>query len=335
MSGCCAYRGLIGAEVKPPRRTASIVTGAVVVALLLCWAPASQATVFSASASDPAGDLGIYGGELPDPPVDFTSVSVEYDDVAGHVQVSFGFAQTPAAHSELHAGVGLGSLRPDGSCSAPIFTSLVWHLESPDSSPRGEVAVEGHSTNFAGRVTGTLWEHSPTDVQTWEGASLFKWPGSPKRTFTFATTRSSLIGRHYNCAFAGMWVQDSNGVGEEALDGVLELTSAVPSPPPAGGGTTPPPPPPPPTTGSGSQSSPSLTGRRARRALNRALARRYGRVFRRRTAFTASCVKTSDSRWRCAVRWRYRDAIYKGKVTVRLRADGTIATRVALRKIVP
>ena len=71
---------------------------------------ASQAAVYTGSATDPAGDLSIYAGDtLPSPPVDFTSVAVRYDDVAGRVEVSYTFSVAPAPFpaGERRRGVGL------------------------------------------------------------------------------------------------------------------------------------------------------------------------------------------------------------------------------------
>ena len=73
--------------VRPPKALAG---GVVLTAALLCWAPVSQAAVFTGSATDPPGDLGLdIGDDLPSPAVDFTHVSVRYDDVAGRVDVVF------------------------------------------------------------------------------------------------------------------------------------------------------------------------------------------------------------------------------------------------------
>ena len=75
---------------------------------------ASQAAVYTGSATDPAGDLSIYAGDtLPSPPVDFTSVAVRYDDVAGRVEVSYTFSVAPGPSQQLNAGVGLGSIRAE------------------------------------------------------------------------------------------------------------------------------------------------------------------------------------------------------------------------------
>ena len=400
---------------------------------------ASQAAVYTGSATDPAGDLSIYAGDtLPSPPVDFTSVAVRYDDVAGRVEVSYTFSVAPAPSQHLNAGVGLGSIRADGSCSAPVNTSLNWHPD--DGTARGEVSVEGDSTNFTGTVAGKIWDNWDV-TDSWNGAAVFEWPGSPKRTFNFATTRSSLVGRHYTCAHAGMWIF-GGGVGEESLDGpaFFHLTPAVPGPASsaqwlspkdgqtvtglltevAGGaqhcearivGTVvrtenyvdgklndtqvfhpwgcvwdtrnyvngghlltvkaydaannviaadtvrvtvnnpnPPPvsnPPPPlietspgvvePSGSTGSQTAKRtsrFTRQKARRAIKRTLARRYGKAFRERKGYIATCVKTSPSSWSCAVRWRHGQLIYKGKVKLTLRSDGRIASRFLLRKTI-
>ena len=399
---------------------------------------ASQAAVYTGSATDPAGDLSIYAGDtLPSPPVDFTSVAVRYDDVAGRVEVSYTFSVAPGPSQQVNAAVGLGSIRANGTCSAPVSTSLVWY---PDGPASGEVAVQGNSTNFTGRVTGRMWNYADL-AEDWDGASVFEWPGSPKRTFNFATTHSSLVGRHYTCAHAGMWVI-GDGVGEDYLGPpyVFHLTPERPGPAPsarwvspkdgqtvsglltevAGGAQkclaeisgpvartenyvdgklndtqvfhpwgcvwdtrnyvngghlltvkaydaannviaadtvrvtvnnpNPPPvsnPPPPlietspgvvvPSGSTGSQpAKPAsrFSRQKARRAIKRTLARRYGKAFRERKGYIATCVKTSPSSWSCAVRWRHGQLVYKGKVKLTLRSDGRIASRFVLRKTI-
>jgi hypothetical protein len=75
-----------------------------------------------------------------------------------------------------------------------------------------------------------------------------------------------------------------------------------------------------------------LTGYQARRATKQVLARRNGRAFRRGRGYTAACVDISLTRWTCNVRWRYGRFLYKGKVALRLRSDGRIATRIVLRR---
>ena len=164
--------------------------------------PGAAATVFTGSAIDPANDLAPHIGDpLPDPPVDFTNVSVRYDAVAGRVDVSYRFSRAPASYQDLHAGVGLGTVQPDGSCNAPIFTDLSWRSESANAF-QGEAYVEGHSTDFTGSVTGLVFDDMG-------GASLgtasFEWSAS-RRTWDFATINPSLVDRHYTCAHAGMWL---------------------------------------------------------------------------------------------------------------------------------
>ena len=62
---------------------------------------------------------------------------------------------------------------------------------------------------------------------------------------------------------------------------------------------------------------------------------RYGKAFRERKGYTATCLKTSASSWRCAVRWRYGQFVYKGKIKLALRSDGRIASKFVLRKTIP
>ena len=81
--------------------------------------------------------------------------------------------------------------------------------------------------------------------------------------------------------------------------------------------------------------APRFTRKKARRAIKRALALRYGKVFRERKGYTATCLKPSASRWSCAVRWRYGQFAYKGKIKLTLRSDGRIASKFVLRKTTP
>ena len=406
--------------------------------LLLLWAPVSQAGVYTGSATDPPNDLSpLVGGPVPSPPVDFTSVSVRYDDVAGRVDVSFGFSRAPASYQSLQAGVGLGTVQADGSCSAPYFADFRWRPVSDDF--RGEAYVEGFSTNFTGSAGGGVFDYGPGGGG-W-GTAAFGWSAS-KRTWDFATIHPSLVGRHYNCVNAGMvvignppdtytdpgvdwltgsfalsavspvapsasWLSPRDGqtvsglltevgVGaqrclaritgpvvrtENYVDGKLNDTQVYspwgcvwdtrnyvngghllqvkaydaadnviaadtvrvtvdnPNPPPVSN------PPPPgietspgvvvPSGSTGSQPNkpaPRFTRQKARRAVKRALARHYGKAFRLRKGYTAACLKTSPSRWSCAVRWRYGQFSYKGKVKLTLRSDGRVASRFVLRK---
>ena len=92
--------------------------------------PDRRQPFITGSATDAADDLSLLAGAnaLPDPPTSFTNVTVKYEDAAGRVDVAYTFDQVPAADQEIHAGVGLGTIRADGSCSAPFFTSLGWHV---------------------------------------------------------------------------------------------------------------------------------------------------------------------------------------------------------------
>ena len=125
-------------------RIPRLLAGGLALAALLCWVPVSQAAVFTGSATDPAGDLWLdVGDDLPSPPVDFTHVTVRYDDVAGRVDVSYTFDQAPASDQELEASVALGFVERDGSCSTPTFTSRHWHGPLGEGSTGGQVAVVG------------------------------------------------------------------------------------------------------------------------------------------------------------------------------------------------
>ena len=79
--------------------------------------------------------------------------------------------------------------------------------------------MEGHSTGFAGSVIGSVFDDMG-------GASLgtasFEWSAS-RRTWDFATIHPSLVGRHYTCVHAGMWLTggppgSNTGPGVDYLD---------------------------------------------------------------------------------------------------------------------
>ena len=299
-------------------------------ALVLCLAGGAQAAVYTGSATDPPGDLSLEAGDgLPSPAVDFTSVSVNYDDVAGRVDVAYAFNQPPASYQSVNAGVGLGAVQPDGSCSTPVHLSLGWrHLIG--EAVEGQASVEADSSNFTGAVSGNMWRDS--DVFSWPGTALFNW--TTPQTWSFATIHSTLVGKRYTCARAVTFVSGGGigGVGIDFFDGdVFELTPADPASAPAPidgapGKSSPPP----------GQSQPvkpaPLTDRQARRVAKKALAELSPKAFRKRESYTAACRKTSASRWSCAVRWRYGRFVYRGRIKVVLRSDGSIATRVALRR---
>ena len=428
-------------------RSLKLTTAGIALGGVLCLTSVSQATVYTGSATDPSGDLGLDVGDfLPSPPVDFTHVSVRYDDVAGRVDVSYSFSQAPASYQGLRASVALGFVEPDGSCSTPTFTSRHWHGPIRGGPPRGQVAVEGRSFEFVGSVLGTVFNHDPDAPrgyvqEGWERTALFDWPGSEHTTWNFATIHPSLVRDPYPCARAAVVVGGTGGVGVDSLESdVLDLKRAVPAAPSAqwlspkegqtvsgkltegGAGAqkcqadvtgpvvrtenyvdgrlndtqvnapwgcewdtrnyvngghqltvkaydvagnviaadtvnvvvnNPNPPvvnsPPAPTTEPGpvvvvvvpsgdptptSTPAPRFTGRMARGAAKKALARRYGRAFRLRRDYTANCEKISATRWSCAVRWRYGSFVYKGKINLALRHDGRIATRIVLRRTI-
>ncbi|MET0512643.1 MAG: hypothetical protein ABW135_13285 [Thermoleophilaceae bacterium] len=410
-------------------------------AVLLCWVPGSQAAVYTGSATDPSGDLSLFGGDhLPDPPTNFTNVAVRFDDAAGRVDVSYTFNQAPASYQQIHAGVGFGTTLANGDCNAPFFSSLGWHVSTGEG--RGESAVQGHSTNFTGNVTGSAWTFD--DEASWDSTSFFEWSGN-KRTWNFATTNGALVGKHYNCATAAMWLGDFGGPGGptdtgpaedflESGNGTFLLSPVVPAAPTAkwqnpkdgqtvsgtlsessvgaqkcavatvgpvvrtenyvdgklndtqvfapwacewdtrnyvNGGhlltvkaydaannviaadtirvtvNNPNPPlvdtPPPPitesaptTTSSGQPGKPALrfTRQKARAAVKKVLARRYGKAFRKRKGYVAVCAKASASRWNCKVRWHFGQVLYKGSIKLTLRSDGRVASRALLRKTI-
>jgi hypothetical protein len=413
--------------------TTKVVAAGLALAVLLCWVPGSQAAVFTGAAADPAGDLSLdLGDGLPIPPVDFTNVVVRYDDVAGRVDLSYTFSQTPAVSQDVVAGVGLGSIQANGECSAPEMRQTQWIPY--DFPPQGQAAVWGRSSGFAGSVSGFVSNFAGADVR-WESTAMFDWPGTENRTWNFATRQPALEGKHYTCVRAAMWLQGGgDGIGADWFDGsvfalqpaavtspsaewiaprdgqtvsgrltergpgaqncearvvglvvrtenyvdgrlndtqvtapwscewdtrnyvngghlltvkaydaannviatdTIRVTVNNPNPPPVNN-------PPPPTVESPGTSpsdskpkatpGPRFTALKARRAVKRALARRYGKAFRLRKGYTTTCLKTNPSSWSCTVRWRYGEYIYKGKIKLRLRSDGRIASRVVLRK---
>jgi hypothetical protein len=80
--------------------------------------------------------------------------------------------------------------------------------------------------------------------------------------------------------------------------------------------TTPPPPAPPPAA-----SAPLLTKATASASARRALAKRYGRAYRRATRKRLTCGRTSRTVQRCTFSFRYRKR-YRGVVTVRSTPSG-------------
>ena len=265
-------------------RTTRAVAGGLALASLLCWVPGSQAAVHTGSATDAADDLSPFAGDqLPDPPTSFTNVAVKYDDAAGRVDVTYTFDQSRAPGQEIHAGVGLGTTRADGSCSAPFFTSLGWHVLAGEA--RGESAVEGDSTNFAGDVTGESFSFD--DETAWESTVLSDWPGADK-TWNFATTttRSSASTTTARPPACGWWAPRLTPVPARTSwratpsrlpprrPNPSRRRSTPPATEPAPGTTVPP------NTSNGSQSgAPRFTSTKARRAVKKALAHRYGKAF--------------------------------------------------------
>jgi hypothetical protein len=88
-----------------------------------------------------------------------------------------------------------------------------------------------------------------------------------------------------------------------------------------------------PGTGTGTEGAPDdttaatrpLTVARARVLGRRALAKRYGRAFKQRTRYRASCRAVTARRISCRVRWRYRTWRYAGTVAIRRTAAGDAA----------
>ena len=321
-----------------------VVAAGLAFASLLCWVPGSQAAVHTGSATDPAGDMGLEQGDnKPAAEMDFTSVAVKYDDVAGRVDVSYVFAEVPQ-DQDLRAGVSLGSIQPDGGCSAPSVANLDFR---PGFDPHGEAALVGHSSSsMDDDVSGSVWTGLTPGGEVIEkpldGDAFFEWPGS-SQTWNFATTSPWLVGRHYTCARPAMWVFDgpsgpgNTGAGSDYIqdeffalnpDALPVSIPTVPSTEPLSD---------PPSASTGSQPdkpAPRFTASKARKTLTKALARRYDNAFLKRTDFTSSCVKPSPSRWDCVVRWTYGRSVYKGKLTMTIRSNGRVVSRAAVRKLI-
>ena len=120
--------------------------------LMLCLASGAQAAVYTGSATDRSGDLGLdVGDTFPSPRVDFTGVSVRYDDATGRLDASFTFNRAPASGQRLDASVALGFLGAGGSCSTGEFRSRDWHWLEDAGAPRGQAAVTGESTDSRAR----------------------------------------------------------------------------------------------------------------------------------------------------------------------------------------
>ena len=220
--------------VRTPK---ALAWGVALAAGLLYWVPVSQAAVFAGSATDPAGDLGLdVGDDLPSPPVDFTHVSVRYDDVAGRVDVSFTLNQAPASSEQLEASVALGFVEPNGSCSTPSSSSRIWHGPIEGGAPRGQAVVRGVSLGFTGSVGGWVYRPDPGFhgyvEEGWVGTALFDWPGSQQESWNCATTHPLLVAKHYTCVRAAMAIatlsNSGSGWGTDELDrDVFALQPAV------------------------------------------------------------------------------------------------------------
>ncbi|HWT22916.1 MAG TPA: hypothetical protein VN213_05365 [Solirubrobacteraceae bacterium] len=91
--------------------------------------------------------------------------------------------------------------------------------------------------------------------------------------------------------------------------------------------------------GTGGAAEATTTGRRltlarARTVGRRALAARFGRAFRDRTRYRATCRASGPRRVFCRVRWRYGQWLYRGTVVVRRTATRDAAVvRVTRRRV--
>src|SRR4051794_9567515 len=109
---------------------------------VLVFAGTASATVYVAGADDGPGDGGPDNGDhAADPAIDFRHVSVRYDDQTGRVDVAYAFNRAPLATQDVYAGVGLGTMSPNGACNAPFFISHGWHVEG--DAYDGQALVEG------------------------------------------------------------------------------------------------------------------------------------------------------------------------------------------------
>ena len=90
--------------------------------------------------------------------------------------------------------------------------------------------MEARSTDFAGSVSGTVWNSEPVG-DSWQSTALYEWPGSQKQTWKFATGNPLLVGKHYTCARAAMAIYNpfgGSGWGTDYVDReTLELKPAV------------------------------------------------------------------------------------------------------------
>jgi hypothetical protein len=384
--------------------------GLVGIAAALVWVPTVDAAVVTGSATDPAADLASTTN-LPSPAIDFTSVAVTYDS-AGRVDTTFGFPAPPPLDLNMRAAVGLGTVRADGSCTAPTFPGGNL-FTTPTAQFQALVSSEGRAGDAY--TVGVVWEEG-SSAEGWTDPTGAEFADS-NRTWRFHTTHVRLANKHYTCARAGLdvWRAEEpvgSGTGYDVLDTDVFALTEPPPPPPAPSVTWVSPlngqtisgvlsesgagaqrclvdgvgpivrtvnyvdgnvldtqlfspwgceldtrlltngshvltvkafdasdkqiasdsvqvivnnPDPPPTL--------RLTGGKARAAAKTTLTRRYGRAFRKRRAYRANCSRVSATRWTCTVRWRFGPFVYKGRVRLRLRFDGDIASQLVIRRI--
>jgi hypothetical protein len=273
-----------------------------------------------------------FGDYLPNPRVDFTNVAVRYDAAAGRVDVAFTFSAVPPASYEIRAGVGLGSIDANKNCTAPVYTSNVFHEDA--SLTGGGVAIVGHYDLGYPGVGGRLWSSysDPDSAIGWFDAdsSIYDWQSGPNKEWNFGTVNAALSGRNYTCAYAAMWANGTGGQGNDYSD-VFPLSAVVDPRPP----TNPAPVLPPPAAVEqsgvlGANASARVGVREARRAVKRVLTKHYRKHFTHGKRYRITCrgavAKT------CQVRWQYRRTRYKGKVKL-TRATGRLVVKYDITRL--
>jgi len=250
----------------------------------------AQAAV-TGSVVDPAGDMSLDNGDsLPDPTVDFTNVLVTYDAATGRVDVAFTFSEAPPTDYGIRAGIGIGTIDADNHCTAPVFTSGSFHEDGALTQGAAIVGQYNLSRTYSGSgVEGRLWDaDDPAGEHSWFDSDdpIFDWQGGPKSEWNLGTINKQLLGRNYNCAYAVMLAQGSDGEG-------LDFSSEFPlGAAPAAQRDQPPATPAPSTVDQNDVLS--IVARRlglgaARHAARRVLSNRYGKRFTKGKRYRITC----------------------------------------------
>ena len=153
---------------------------------------------------DPAGDLSLDVGDvMPDPPVNFTRVTVRYDQPAATVESTFRLSGPVASTSELSISVALGFLEPGGSCTLPEFTSRRWHSEQ-----EGNAVVGASPTSTTPpRVSSSVFQGGVFSGVTGDAIAVHG------RKVRFESANPAMRAFRYDCAEAALVVRSAAGGG--------------------------------------------------------------------------------------------------------------------------